>query len=179
MFFPTVPIYMSSYNLIQSLDVWMDLYKIQSSANKCTMLFFMLSGRLFIKIKKVQALILSLEEHQLLQIHLMKWHYLLCTSLWVLLAKNDEIQVWMFPLMPYQSSLYKSLLWDTVSNALAKSSEIRFSYLYAFVKVLCQIIQQWYQLSFTRFSYFHGNHVVAHTVCYSLLSDALRTYVGG
>ena len=42
----------SSCNLLQSFGVWMILYKIQSSANKYTVLFFTLSGRSFINSRK-------------------------------------------------------------------------------------------------------------------------------
>ena len=45
-----------SLNLLQSLGIWVDLYRMQSSANKSIMLFLM-SGRSFINIRKELVLI--------------------------------------------------------------------------------------------------------------------------
>ena len=42
------------------------------------------------------------------------------TTLIVLSVRKLVSQVWMLPTMPYFSSLYRSFLWGTVSNALLK-----------------------------------------------------------
>jgi len=128
-FFHCSKVQRSSCSLSQSLCVWMVPYKIQSSVTKLTTLYFMLAGRSFINIRKRTGPNTIPWGTPEVTAGTFDEVALFTTTIWVLLVRKDVIQMWMFPLIPYQSRLYKSLLWGTVSNAFAKLSEMRSIYI--------------------------------------------------
>ena len=117
-FSSTVPSY------VNHLGVWIDLNKIQSSKNKCTMLFLMLSGRSYLNIRKQYSPLRKTRSYRYIatfdEVALFT-----TTALRVQLIRKDVIQVWMFPLIPYQSSVKVCCEALYQINAFVKSSEIR------------------------------------------------------